>query len=637
MSSIHLLPENLRNQIAAGEVVERPASVVKELVENAIDAGGTHIEIRIQEGGREKIEVQDNGKGMDEEDAKMCFFRYATSKISTTDDLFALHSFGFRGEAIAAISSVSRMTITTKTEKMPAGIAVSGEEKNLSTKAVGCQTGTTVTVEDLFWNVPARRKFLKSEAIEWREIAKILESFTLSHPEISFRVEKDGKTVMDFPSSSVPLAPLVRGVPEGRGVGMPKIGDKNEVSINTNLPLQNRIASLFGHEFADSLLPLRYDGAEIQISGFCSHPHNHRGTKDRQFLWVNKRSITNDKNIDTAVYRAYESLIPKGRKPSFFLSLTIHPELVDMNVHPRKSEVRFLHPLYEVVKGAFDHALNGEYQAFSEKYAIGGEKWREIEGNSITGGHDPLLVNAPLIRNSIPLDTFAKGAPLARPYDNPPKVPNFSFPTLTLRDLDPSPLGSIFPLKRKVIGQIRKSFLVMEEEDGILIIDQHAVHERVRYEELMRQVHEKKIASQELLTPMVITVSPSEKALLLSEQEDLELLGFSIAEFGDREIAVSAVPSGTGERAVEELLRDILEDLSSPHPKDGRETKKTLERIATYASCRGAIKFGDALTLPEMESLVEKWEACGRGFSCAHGRPVYKKILFTDLEHDHGR
>ena len=608
MSSIHLLPENLRNQIAAGEVVERPASVVKELVENAIDANANHIEVHVLKGGIEKMVIQDNGKGMDEKDAKMCFSRYATSKISTSDDLFSLHTFGFRGEAIAAIASVSKTSITTKTMEALSGIFVSGEEKNLMSKVIVCPKGTTITVENLFWNIPARWKFLKSESTEWREITKIMESFALSHPEISFRVQKDEKLAMDFPAFQ---------------------NDGTE-EIKENIALKNRIASLFGNEFTKSLLPLRYNGTDIQISGFCSHPHEHRASKDRQFLWVNGRSITGDKQIEIAVFRAYESLLPKGRKPSYFLSITLDPALVDVNVHPRKSEVRFLHSLYETVKSAFDHALQEEYQTFSNRENIHFPKTQLQSFNSfLKNEKETSLLQS---HKTQKINNFPTSSPFSQkfPHGNIPQK-NEQF----------SAISEIFPehilQKRKVIGQIRKSFLVIEEDDGILIIDQHAVHERVRYEALMRNVQEKKCISQELLTPIIVPVSPSEKALLLSEQENLELLGFSITEFGERDIAISAVPSGTGERAVEQLVRDILEDLSNPNPKDGRETKKTLERIATYASCRGAIKFGDVLTLPEMESLVEKWEKCGRGFSCAHGRPVYKKIFFNELEHEHGR
>ena len=502
MGKIQLLSKTLQNQIAAGEVVERPASVVKELLENSVDAGAKNISIEIEAGGIQKIRIIDDGEGMDESDLLMSYQRYATSKISSVEDLFSINSFGFRGEAIASISSVSSFTIRTKTEHAALGIE-STNTKNLDNgeqevTPCACPKGTEILVENLFWNVPARKKFLKSENAESREITKLIESFALANEDIGIIFKKEGKTIFQF-------------FPETQ---------------------QSRAEKVIGKSVSDSFLPVQFLGQDIKISGFCTHPNFFRSTRDKQFLFVNNRIVQADKSVHGAISQAYATLMPKGKFPSFVLFIDIHPEKVDVNVHPRKTEVRFHSPseIFQITKGAFLSALS--------------LKESEISGVSqISPNTNPISQNffEKSSYSSPVVNSHGCSLPTPKLSNTPNYQPNFS--------------GNFFPAPQNfpetdhsqewvIVGQARKSFIIREEKDGIRVIDQHAAHERVRYEELLRNFRAKKIISQPLLTPAIFSVSASEKMLLLEEGKTLQDLGFEIDDFGGQEISVLAVPTG---------------------------------------------------------------------------------------------
>ena len=336
--TIKLLPLSLQNQIAAGEVVERPASIVKELVENSIDALAKNIRIEIEEGGIKKIRIIDDGKGMSKDDAQKCFTRYATSKISKVDDLFSLSSFGFRGEALASIASVSHMTLKTKQHsenEQTTGIEIvykaNTAPENLEATPCSMQTGTEILIENVFWNVPARKKFLKTENTETREIVKIIENFALSNPDISFILKVNGKEKLSIHRSTAP----------------------------------HRAQQIIGKDITEYFLPLVYTGTDVQISGFTTHYNYHRSNRTRQYIFVNNRMISSDSLIASAVSQAYETLLPRGKFPSFILHITIRPDEVDVNVHPRKTQVKFLNTanIFKAVKQAFSTALEKKISA----------------------------------------------------------------------------------------------------------------------------------------------------------------------------------------------------------------------------------------------------------------------------------
>ncbi len=601
MSKIALLSKTLQNQIAAGEVVERPASVVKELLENALDAKSSEISLEIEKGGIQKIRVIDNGTGMDKDDLAMAFERYATSKISTVDDLFSIHSFGFRGEAVASIASVSQFTVRSKTADAEMGYeCINGE--NVS--PCSCPKGTEVLVENLFWNVPARRKFLKSENTESREIIKMVEAFALANPEISLQMKKDGKEVFHFSAESS----------------------------------QERAEKVLGKSISEFFLPLQFLGQDLKISGFCTHPNFHRSTRDRQFIFVNGRIVQADKSIHGAIGQSYHTLMPRGKFPAFVLFLDIAPEKVDVNVHPRKTEVRFHSPseIFQIVKGTFLSALSGKNAEISpntraesqQVFAQHSQDFQKFSGNfsaqkSFSGNAS---FSAPSLQQNFHL-------PKAGNFpENSPRMHEDACP-YAFCDTPKNPEISDF----HIVGQVRKSFIIREESDGIRVIDQHAAHERIRYEKLLRDFRAKKITSQPLLTPAVFSVSASEKNMLLEEKETITQLGFEIEDFGGQEISVSAVPTGNSKLEIEKLFRNLLDDLDSFDPLFKEHISSFGEKMLSYTACRGAIKFGDSLTLPEMEQLLEDWEQCTHKDACAHGRPVSTFFPYKTLENECGR
>ncbi len=599
MGKIHLLSKTLQNQIAAGEVVERPASVVKELLENSVDAGAKNIIVEIEKGGIQKIRVIDDGEGMDNDDLLRSYERYATSKISSVDDLFSIDSFGFRGEAIASISSVSLFTIRTKTENSELGIETSNSKNSKNSENTqevshcSCPKGTEVLVENLFWNVPARKKFLKSENTEAREITKLIEAFALANEKIGLTFKKDGKIVFNF-------------FPEEK---------------------KSRAEKVIGKSVSEFFLPIQFLGQDIKLSGFCTHPNFYRSSRDKQFLFVNNRIVHADKSIQGAIAQAYATLMPRGKFPAFVLFFECNPEKVDVNVHPRKTEVRFHSPseIFQITKGSIISALSRENSEISPN--IKPENSGFVENANLSSLQDTGYNHSSGIQknNNIP-STFSS--------------PSFqqNFHTFPSSGVCNTPLQGFYDTPNwTIIGQVRKSFIIREEETGMRVIDQHAAHERVRYEKLIREFRAKKIISQPLLTPIVFSVSVSEKMLLLEESETLQNLGFEIDDLGGQEISVVAVPAGNTKLDIEKLFRNLLDDLDSFDPVFGENISSFAEKMLSYTACRGAKKFGDVLSHLEMEQLVKDWDQCTHKDSCAHGRPVSTFYPFKAMENECGR
>ncbi len=616
--TIKLLPVSLQNQIAAGEVVERPASIVKELVENSIDANAENIQIEIEEGGIKKIRIIDDGKGMNPQDARNCFTRYATSKISKVDDLFTLSSFGFRGEALASIASISHMTLKTKQKsknKQDTGIEIvykaNQNPEELEITPCSIPTGTEILIENVFWNVPARKKFLKTENTESREIIKIIENFALSNPHVAFILKINGKEKISSQKSN----------------------------------LHHRAQQIIGKDITEHFLPLVYEGLELQISGFTTHYNYHRSNRTRQYIFVNNRMISSDSLISSAVSQAYETLLPRGKFPSFILHITIRPDEVDVNVHPRKTQVKFLHTanIFKAIKQAFSTALSNTHitqnrpniSEVSEFTPTLSEKQHNISSRFSIPNFPKNTQNTHTSRNTH-FTTFPQHQSV-----QPSFIENTIFNTHNRNDDENEGEERERELENredwKIIGQVRKSFIIVEEENGIRIVDQHAAHERVRLEMLTEKAEKKEIILQPLLTPCIFSLSQSDKELLLQQHKYLRDIGFEIEDFGNTEVAIQTVPAGSEHIDIAKLFQEILDNCDFFEPEFSSITDSFAKKVLSYAACRGAKMFGDYMSQSEMEALIRDWKKCKNLHSCAHGRPVSVFHPFNEIEKKCGR
>ncbi len=641
MSEIKILSEQLRNQIAAGEVVERPASVVKELVENSIDAGGSRIVVEIIAGGTELIRVTDDGKGMSREDAELALERHATSKISEEADLHNIGTMGFRGEALASIASVSQFRLRTKKKGEVEGTEVVCNGSNVeSVEAVGCPEGTQIEVRNLFYNTPARKKYLKTLGTEYRQILEALNAVALAYPGVSFSLIKDGKIVYDVPAA------------------------------NGEAALLDRVRALLGKSVADEMIPVFYGGGDIQVTGLIGRPSIARSSRRAQSLFVNKRPVQNN-SVAYMVRDAYGTLLMDGKKPMFVMMIEIHPKLVDVNVHPRKSEVRFVdqREVCRVVRRACKAAL--EVHVVAPKIerqgdVFGGENLRNEAFKSMRSGEIGGDVSNQEDRSA---SEVRSSGFVGRPGPNimrfepsggssrvtggqnfigqPDRVDvqgamefneNFSFgkkeSLLAVEQRESAGLGSE-NLSMLPLAQVANSYIVAQNSDGLVLIDQHAAHERVLFEKFKDAWEKRPLAKQPMLVPMNIELSHQEIAVFEENKEVFESLGFEIDAFGGNTFAVGAVPSDASRVNVEKLLIGILDDLVNERKVKSAEERKI--KILEYMACRTAIKFGDPLTMEEMKGLVKEMDATAGVLTCPHGRPTMIPLTFDELEKKFGR
>ena len=601
MSQIQILSETLRNQIAAGEVVERPSSVVKELVENALDADAKNIEITLEESGVKKIQVRDDGKGMTKQDAVLSVKRHATSKISKKDDLFNIGTLGFRGEALASIASISLFRVETKQADALAGTKVevhAGHE--LDPQECACNTGTCVTVEDLFDNVPARKKFLKAEKTELKHCVEIVEDIAFCNPEVSFVLTHNGKEIL-------------------------KVFAQNA---------EERVKAMVSPVTANSLIPVEFDGPTVSVRGFVSQPGEIFKTRNYQRVFVNGRSIK-DSTVQAAVADAYRSFLERGAYPAFYLFLDVPADLVDVNVHPRKSEVKFLRG-----SDVFSAVRNALLQGFEKKH-------KEFQGV----GQAPVSGLKESARPSIyPSSSYGSTKPASSSFSSP----NYSKPTksevkgaleFTETLLAPKKaldLGFEQQVDEyddlggyRIVGQSAKKFLILEKDDRVIFLDQHAVHERARYDEFMRAYKEKKPESQKLLIPEVVQLSVKEFLSVQEHLEFLERVGFELEEFGNNTFQILAIPVQIPNDNLKEVVVKVCEELGESGVS--REIDGEAEKALTYLSCRGSIMFGDELSLPEMKAIVKDWLKYAKGLTCPHGRPLGFEMTVKEMEKKVGR
>jgi DNA mismatch repair protein MutL len=582
---IEILPSDLVNQIAAGEVVERPASVVKELVENAIDAGATTIDILLEHGGRKSIEVRDNGCGMSERDAVLAIERHATSKIRSFDDLTRVQTLGFRGEALPSIASVSRFTLTSAADDSGAAVELECDPLTgkRSMRPAARDRGTSIAVRELFENVPARRKFLRSADAEFRSIVTIVSSYALPQPRRAFRLEHNGRVVLDLPPAAT-----------GR----------------------ERVLQIIGSDATDHLADIDITIGVTHVRGYVTQQLRF-GSKRNQFFFVNGR-LVKDKVLTHAANRACDAFDFEGH-PAVVLFVEVPPEMVDVNVHPAKTEVRFRESsqVHVAVEQGVKRALGGaeegaallEKSASAPPLALSPQPSALFPPQRYDGGYGPRWSAA-----FTPL--FQKESAVVQP------------PVSSIAVEEP-PAPQLGDLKGRVIGQYRLSYILLDTPGGLRLVDQHVAHERVLYDRYLARVEARQPVSQQLLTPMIYETGAAECAVLESHLDELQTIGFAIERFSGNAFAISATPPELLRSDLDTFLRKLID--ASMEEKTSH-VGHVRERITASLACQAAIKVHRPLSGEEMARLVTELLDSSNPFACPHGRPIIVDIKHLDIE-----
>ena len=656
MSRIHILDAATSNAIAAGEVIERPMSIVKELMENSLDAGATQITVEIQDGGIRLIRVRDNGCGMDEEDAKTAFICHATSKIRTLDELFSLHSMGFRGEALASIAAASRVTLSTKEPLAEKGTCVKYEGGQfISCEPIGMPSGTTVEVRDLFYNLPARFKFLKKDQTEANYIQVLVERFILCHTDVSFKFIKNGKTVLQSPG---------------------------------NCDSQSALYSVYGKDIVSACRPIDSNIDGITVKGFAGLPKISRASRSEQIIFVNQRLIRS-KTITSAIDAAYTNMLMKGKYAFVILDIYIPSQDLDVNVHPQKAEVRFSNEsmIYRAVYHALVNTLSQE--AMSVDYSFGKDP---AEKAPATQAPATPAVSAPSVSKPVvpapkaeaPKADYSKNIGFQNLYfnepkkeysvsDTTPKAPVISTPSVKepvmpeLPDVTESPAPSDVPevkqesgqevkqevipevqelvvqtreeslhelVSSRVIGTLFDTYILMESTDRTLIlVDQHAAHEKVLYEKLVAMEMEKKVVSQPLLAPAVVSLSRSDINFIEEHEQELSDIGFEISSLGDNELAIRSVPAQIDPQNVSSAFIDMIDEWMNA----SKTRNDALILSLATSACKAAVKGHDKLHDIEIKGLLEDLSKLKDPYHCPHGRPIVIRLSEKEIEKEFKR
>ena len=587
MKRIHQLSRQLINQIAAGEVIERPASVVKELVENSLDAGATKIEVEVSKDCL-SIRVSDNGSGIHPDDIELAFLKHATSKIEKSEDLFDIHTMGFRGEALASIISIAKVTCKTRTKDNETGTQVECEESNVKRMPCACAIGTTMEVKDLFYNTPVRQKFLKSERTELAVIAEILQSIAIANPNVSITLVNDGKTPVKTSGSGDLLCVLT---------------EIYSNSIATELKKINKTDEL----------------AKLHTTGFCSTPDFTRSTKKSIYVFVNNR-VVKCPVILKAIDTAYKNMLPAGKYPFVCINLEIPAEDVDVNVHPTKKEVRYKNPnqIFNFVYSSIIAALSvysapssqssgntvlpfGNYNSGNTQETVSSQK---EDDDSVYLGD---IAFKQLQNENENTFSFTEQQPQAASYEREIKQIDFGLSCET-------EIEETF----NIIGQYRNTYIIFEEDTELKIVDQHIADERYIFETLQKELKsnpEAKIPSQLLLISDVIQLEQADVILISENSEKLKKFGFEIAEVSDSEIVFKKIPQVIAHIKVKDILSDILENLHG-------DLNNLEEKMLVTMSCKAAVKAGAELNLWQMEELIKKWKTTSMPYTCPHGRPI---------------
>jgi len=596
MGSIQQLPGHLINQIAAGEVVERPASVVKELIENALDAGAKKIILEINGAGDSFIRITDDGSGMDRSDAVLAFERHATSKIKTAEDLFNIHTLGFRGEAIASIAAVSYITLQTKKRGEMEGTLVVAEGGKISKiQPVGVPEGTQIEIQNLFFNTPARKKYLKNDSTEYQHIMDTITGISLTFPHVSFRVVHDNKLVFDLPAVDDEFI---------------------------------RIRTLFGKNIADELIPVFYGHSQIQLKGYIGKPVIARGNRNFQYLFINHREVKSHV-LGYAVKQSYSSLLPKEKYPVFFLYFDISPELVDVNVHPRKSEVRFRdeREIFSATTQACKKALTTHVLAPNISHDAPVNYYEERKAqplnlNENKNDYQPTVDEVVAVGAGSTAGSAPVPATAGEIFQG---VMDFS---QGFEAKERKNMGQLVAL-----GQLSLSYILCQQGNSLVIVDQHAAHERIRYTEIFAEFLLKNLTTQTLLTPVQLELSTKEIALFEALKELFQKLGFEIEPFGGKTYSIHAVPAHLAQKDLQKAFTGLLDEFSEGKNDVEEQTAKAL----TYLACRSAVKFGDPLSQQEQTAIIEKLQTLDQPYTCPHGRPTMIAMNAEELKKRFGR
>ena len=589
--TIRILPSNLINQIAAGEVVERPASVVKELVENALDAGAKTVEVSLNEGGKTFIAVSDDGKGMSKDELSLAVERHATSKLPD-DNLFNICFFGFRGEALPSIASVARMNITTRQKEDDCAwkITVEGGKKSEIVPAAYNQ-GTRIEVRDLFYAAPARLKFLKSAATETANCVDVLQRIALANPGVSFALYVDGKKKFYYPS-------------EGK--------DLFEARLE-------RLGMVMGREFRDNAILIEAERENLKISGYVSLPTLNKANSLSQFLFVNNRPVR-DKLLLGAIKGAYQDVLAHGRYPMCVLFFDLPPEDVDVNVHPAKAEVRFYDN--NLVRGLLVSAIRNALARSSNKTADTLDLSKIASFEKVECLAEPAFNPSPIKLGKYQSINFST----QRQTVLPDLEYKFSLKTETEPETavseDVGPLGL-------AKAQFCDTYIIAQNEDGIVIVDQHAAHERIVMEKLKASLTENKPQSQMLLIPEIVELAAGEKNRILEAAQELAKLGLEVEDFGVTAVIVRATPALLGEVNAQELVKDLAEQMAEWN--NGFELQDKLHSVCATMACHGSVRAGRRLSIEEMNRLLRDMEKTPHSGQCNHGRPTYVELKIKDI------
>jgi DNA mismatch repair protein MutL len=614
---IKILPENIANKIAAGEVVQRPESVVKELIENSVDAGAGTIELLVKHAGKSLIQVIDDGSGMTEEDALMCVMKHATSKISQVEDLDSISTLGFRGEALSSIASVSQLEIKTETKEEELGTIIRIDDGVTINKEKGSfAKGTSISVKNLFFNTPARRNFLKTDSTELKHIIDIFNKIALSHHEISFKMYNDDDVICDYPAGT----------------------------------LEDRIRHVFADNMIDALIPVEERTDYLNIYGYVGKPSMLKKSKGDQYVFLNWRYVV-CRPINHAVFTAYENILEKGDYPFFVLFIELDPKRIDVNVHPSKLEVRFddektiynfiltiikkslgthdlvpsmmfTHTIEEGEKMRFDNFNNkvekndfSDRPSFTEKKSLAKTNFSDREIDLIFGS----------IPDSVP--QAEQKEEVAAPFDKSES-----------REIYHQPEIQTSEIRREVdtpfIYQLHNKYILSQIKSGLMIIDQHAAHERVLYEKALKRFDANMPFSQQLLFPKTIDLDPARFAILKEINPFLSKLGFAVKFFGRNTIVIEGVPEDIKKGSEEKVLLDLIEDFTINYKEKKLEER---ESIAKSYSCKAAIKAGDYQNEKEMRLLIDQLFATTMPYVCPHGRPIVVKISLEEFDRRFGR
>lgn len=588
MGKIRVLAEDLVSLISAGEVIENPSSIVKELIENALDAGADMIDIAINEGGIRSITVSDNGSGILRDDCPVCLLRHSTSKINTKEDIDEISTYGFRGEALASITSVADVRIATQTANEETGSLVTSRfGENPTIVETSRPKGTTIEVTDLFKNIPARRKHLSDARVESQRIQEVVMKQAAILPEIGFRLLRDGNTIIDCPP---------------------------------NQGANDRIVSLWGIDVAKSLVSVDHSSGKIRISGFVVRPPVSRGNRSREYFSILKRPIS-DERLSRTVESAYSTTLMKGQYPICALDISMELSNVDVNVHPTKREVRVLDmsKVCDVVKEAVRQAfgMNDEVEetetlqsSLDETIGITAEaSTAESSQLSSQPSRHNQIAAAPLIEQTI-------------------LVPSSES---TEEDSEIDFLGGVF----RIIGQMHDLYILLESEEGLLIIDQHAAHERVLYEQLRKEVNQDRVAVQELLQPFILSLSPKDAEQIVDLADTLESIGYTISSFGGNEVSISTLPEILGRTASETELLALIDRILDLGGKEAEET--FMDNLVKVTACHSAVRAGQALSTEEIRDIILELSATTGKYNCCHGRPSMIRIRKEDIDRSVGR